>query len=179
MKPRLIIAGGVMLAIFVGYYFLSPFVLLRSLTEAARTGDQDALAADIDFPEVKDDLKGQLGDVIARRAMGTRQHRHSSLEDFALALSPAMGSQVIDAAITPGNVAVILRRPAKVSGDSAAHSSLWRGHFTWTDFNHLEARYANRNRSDEALTIVLERQGIFGWKVVALRLPLSQLLGEH
>jgi DUF2939 family protein len=179
MKTRLIVAGGVILAIFVGYYFVSPFVLLRSLTEAARTGDQDALAADIDFPKVKDDLKGQLGAFIARRAMGTRQHRHISLADLALALSPAMGNQMIDATITPGNVAVILRRPAKESGDNSAPSSLWRGHFRWTDVNHLEARYANRNRPDEALTIVLERQDIFGWKVVALRLPLSQLLGGH
>jgi hypothetical protein len=176
MKTRLATAGGVTLAIFIGCYFLSPFVFLRSLSEAARTGDRDTLAGDIDFVDVKDDLKRQLGSVIANRALGIRQRKHGPLADFALSVLPAVGSQVIDAVVTPGNVAVILRRPAKGSGDSAASPSLWRGHFSWTDLNHLEGRYASQRRPDEALTIILERQGVFGWKVVALRLPLNQLL---
>jgi Protein of unknown function (DUF2939) len=170
-----IVAIAVMLAIFAGTYVLSPFVFLRSLSDAARTGNSDALAAEVDFPSVRDGLKSQLGIFLARRALGRTPRRHYSLTDIALLIAPASRDRIIDALVTPENLVILLQRPKQQFGDSSLRPSLLRGQFSWVDMDHVRMRYTSAAHPELALTIILERQGIFGWKVTGVHLPLDQM----
>jgi hypothetical protein len=175
MKTRPVLAVAALLAILAGCYFLSPFFFLRSLSDAVRTGNGGTLAAEVDFPAVRDGLKNQLGMFLARRALGRTSRRHTTLADIALLISPASRDRVIDALVTPENLVILLQRPKQQFGDSALRPSLLRGQLSWSDLDHLRMRYTSAAHPDLALTIVLERQGVFGWKVTEVHLPLDQL----
>ncbi len=55
------LVGAVIIGVvLVAFYFLSPFVFLRSLGVAAKAADADALSLDVDFPSVRESLKGQF-----------------------------------------------------------------------------------------------------------------------
>jgi hypothetical protein len=173
-KPAIIIV--VILAMLIAANFLSPFVFLRSLSEAARRGDRDVIAFDVDFPAVRDNLKSQLGEYLARKAVSESSRKRNPFTKFAMQLLPAVGNQVIDAVVTPDGIATILRRHVQQSGDSPIRPSLWRGEFSWLDLDHVRGMYANTRHPGEVFAITLERRGIFGWQVVGIRLPLDQLL---
>jgi Protein of unknown function (DUF2939) len=174
MNPRFTIAGVAVLAIVVSLYLVSPFLFLRSLTEAARLGNRDAIEADVDFPAVRDGLRAQLGIFLARRALGKTQDRslHTGL---ALLILPSVGNSLIDAIVTPAGMASILNQRIADSGEGVPRPSLWRWQFSWIDLDHLRARYIGKARTDETLTIVIERQSLMNWKVVSLDLPLDRL----
>jgi len=172
-RPALILGGIVVLLIALN--FLSPFVFLRSLSNAAERGDRDTIAAEVDFPAVRDSLKDQLGRLLARKAEAEASGKRNPFAGFALRILPSVGGQVIDAVVTPDGITTILKRHVQQSGDSVARPSLWRGQFTWLDLNHFRARYVNARHPDAVFGIILERRGLFGWQVVGMRLPLDQL----
>jgi hypothetical protein len=176
MKTKPSIAIGFILLAFIGCYFISPFIFLRSLSEAARRGDREVIASDVDFPALRDNLKSQLGEYLARKAEAESSRKRNPFANFAMQLLPAVGAQVIDAVVTPDGIATILRRHVQQSGDSPIRPSLWRGEFTWLDLDHARGTYANARHPGEVFAITLERRGIFGWQVIGIRLPLDQLL---
>jgi hypothetical protein len=176
MRSKPSIALGFILVALIGLYFVSPFVFLRSLSEAARRGDRNVIASEVDFPAVRNNLKSQLGEYLARKAGAEYSRKRNPFAKFALQLLPAVGAQVIDAVVTPDGMATILSRHVQQSGDGPIRPSLWRGEFTWLDLNHVRGTYANARHPGDVFTITLERRGIFGWQVVGIRLPLDQLL---
>jgi len=176
MKSKSSIAMTFILVALIGYYFISPFLFLRSLSESARRGDGDVIAYDVDFPAVRDNLKSQLGEYLARKAVAGSSGKRNPLAKFSMQVLPAVGAQVFDAVVTPDGIAKILSRHVQQSGDSPMRPSLWRGEFAWLDLDHVRGLYANVRHPGEVFAITLERRGIFGWQVVGIRLPLDQLL---
>jgi hypothetical protein len=176
MKTRSVLIFGAILVILIAFNFLSPFIFLRSLSQAAERGDRDTISAEVDFPAVRDSLKGQLGRLLARKAVAEASGKRNPFARFAMRILPSVGGQVIDAVVTPDGIATILKRHVQQSGDSLARPSLWRGQFAWLDVNHFRARYVNANHPDAVFGIILERRGLFGWQVTGIRLPLDQLL---
>ena len=107
-KSKTLTAAAILFAaLLAAWYFLSPFLLLRSLSFAVRNDDRDTIAADVDFPAVRDGLKQQLDELCANPAPPQSTIAFSNL---LLQLAPAIGNQVIDAIITPDGIATILRQ---------------------------------------------------------------------
>jgi hypothetical protein len=171
------IATGVLLVVLLAWYFLSPFIFLLELTNAAKEGDRTTLAVDVDFPSVRQGLDKQLDDLLALRAQHRRSHRRDSIADLVEAFLPALGHRVIDVLVTPEGVAAILREHVSQPGDGSRHPSLWRGNFRWLDRNHLQATYANIRQPAHPASLILERRGLFSWRLARLNLPLNEVGG--
>ncbi|HEX4273466.1 MAG TPA: DUF2939 domain-containing protein [Rhizomicrobium sp.] len=174
---RPLIATALILAfLLVVWYFAAPFLLLRSLSFAVKNGDRDTIAADVDFPAVRDGLKQQLGSYV----QGHAPKKHNPFSNLLLQLAPSISNQVIDAVVTPDGVATILRQhvPQTASG-SASRPSLWHGDFAWIGSDHLRATYANARHPDQPVSLDLERRGLFGWQVTGLTLPLKAFIGHN
>lgn len=169
LTAAIIFFGLVLLA----WYFLSPFLLLRSLSFAVRNGDRDTIATDVDFPVVRDGLKQQLKTYLQTRTAVPR--KHNGFSDLLLQLAPSIGSQVIDAIVTPDGVATILRQHTPQTSGGAPRPSLWHGNFSWIGPDHLRATYANARHPDQPIALDLERRGLFGWQVTGLSLPIQEL----
>ena len=170
-------AAILLAALLAAWYFVSPFLLLRSLSFAVRNDDRDTIAADVDFPAVRDGLKQQLDSYLQTRAAGPR--KRNSFSNLLLQLAPAIGNQVIDAIVTPDGVATILRQHAPQTSGGTPRPSLWRGDFSWIGPDHLRATYANTRHPDQPIALDLERRGLFGWQVTGLVLPIKELAGGN
>jgi hypothetical protein len=73
---------------------------------------------------------------------------------------------------------MLLERPEKKARDSTIGPALWRGQFSWIDPDHLRGKYADASHPNEALVIVLERRGVFSWKLIRLDLPLNEIFSR-
>jgi len=171
------IAISILLAGLVAYYLFSPLIFLRSLSNAAKNADRDALAAEVDFPSIRAGLDGQLDRFLDLRAQARTSHGHTGTAGIVEAFLPAVGHRLINAIVTPDGVAIILRQHVKQAADSSGRPALWRGHLSWMDLNHVEVKYANTPRPDRPFSLVLERREIFSWRLVRLNLPLRELVG--
>ena len=58
---------AILIGAFLVAYFASPVFAVRSLINAARTGDEARLERLVDFPAVRDDLMAQLNAQLVRR----------------------------------------------------------------------------------------------------------------
>jgi hypothetical protein len=177
-NSRILLASAILLAaLLAAWYFLSPFLLLRSLSTAVKNDDRDAIATDVDFPAVRDGLKQQLDSYIETRVAGPR--KRDPFARLLLSLAPSIGGQVIDAVVTPDGVATILRQhTSQTSSGGTSRPSLWRGKFAWIGPDHLRATYANARHPDQPIALDLERRGLFGWQVTGLTLPMKELAGR-
>ena len=177
ISRSLIAAAVLVAALAVAGYVLSPFLLLRSLSFAVRNDDRDTIAADVDFPAVRDGLKQQLESYLQTRAA---PRKHNVFSNLLLQLAPAIGNQVIDAIVTPDGVATILRQhTASQTSGTASRPALWHGSFSWESPDHLRATYANARHPDQPIALDLERRGLFSWQVTGLILPIKEIVGNN
>ena len=92
-----------LLAAAGGWYFASPWLAMRGLVDAARSGDQAALAERVDFAALRASAELQLREEIAERARGG-----DILERIGGAIAGQFAGTAADAAITPQAIANIV-----------------------------------------------------------------------
>ena len=185
-KAGLVLAAIVAAALVV-VYFASPIFAFKALAEAGETGDRGALADHVDFPAVRADLKVQLQE----RMLGAFAKDSSLTEGpfgaLGALLAPTIVGQVVDAAVTPEGIAAIVQSgkapltepggaralapppPAAPAAPAAAAKPKKKTSFGYVDVNHFRARTAVGD--SPPLGWVLERRGLFGWKLVRIELP--------
>lgn len=175
MKKAIALILVALLAL-AGYVAAGPYLSLRAIREAVRTGDHAALGDQVDFPALRTSLKAQLGDHLIREAGADMQ---SSLFG-ALALTVAGGA--INAAV-------------EVMVNPVGLGALMEGRQVWRNVNgSLEpqpdatggkplqdatTRYESLSRftasvpdeSGKPVVFVLTRDGL-RWKLSDVRLPL-------
>lgn len=169
---------GLGAVLFLGAYFASPMLAVRGLIDAARTGDEVRLERLVDFPAFRDSLKDELNARLRAEMRAELGGRDSPLGGLGMMLAPALIGGAVDALVTAPAIASMVRtaeapdpldrsRPASPDGDDAdiRQSYGYRGlntfALTLTDPDHPEA----------ALDLLLERRGLFGWRLAGVDLP--------
>ena len=171
------VAASLLLALMIAYFVLSPFVFLRSLASDAKNDDRDALALDVDFSSVRAGLDEQLDALLAARAQRQKLRKENGLYGAIQAFLPALGHQLINSIVTPDGVATLLRQHVRPAGDTTGRPSLWQGQLTWLSPNHVRVTYKDARNPELPISIELERQRIFSWRVSRLNLPISEIAG--
>lgn len=183
-----LIAALVAVVALGGFYLASPLLAFRAMSEAAEAGDRDGLERTVDFPAVRGDLKEQLN----ARLLGAL-NRDSALSDgpfgaLGALLGPAIVEQVVNATVTPDGVAAIVRSgkaplaeigtgataapsPAEPATAATADKPKRSTRFSYTDLNHFRAATVTADNPDQPLGWVMERRGLFAWKLVRIELP--------
>lgn len=175
MNSKTAVIGGVALvALLVAYYFLSPFLLLRSLANAARTSDRDVLALDVDFPSVREGLKSQFNAFVLQKATADKEMVGNPFAGLAMMLVPAIVDRAVDGYVTPDGLAAVLRNHTKQAATGGATPALWHGDFSYLDPDHFRASYSSAEHPEMPLRLLLERRGMFGWKLVRIDMPLDE-----
>jgi hypothetical protein len=155
---------------------LSPFVALRTLASAAKAGDRDVIALSVDFPALRDSLKSQFNAFLARKAAEDPDLKNNPFAGLAVTFVPMLVNRMVDNFVTPDGIAGALKRPIHDAGRNSAMPALWNGSFSYLDLDHFKATYANAAHPDQPIGIILERHGLFKWKITVLDLPLDQLV---
>lgn len=185
-KNRILIGAslGVALALLIAGYFASPILALHSLTVAAKAGDRDRLEQGVDFPAVRESLKAQLKTAMTRKFEEDPKLRDNPFAAFGQLLLGSVVDKAVDSYATPDAIAsmVATNEPPKTISSSPAGPVLEPAkpkaksetevRYGYQDLDHFRAAYSDRKHgADEPFVLILERRGIFGWKLIRIELP--------
>jgi hypothetical protein len=176
MKKLLI---GVVLAAVVALvaaWAVAPVLAAQGLIRAAKAGDARKLEALVDFPSLRQSLKEELNAELVARLRRDPDMADSGLGGLGLMLAPMLLSGAVDTLVTPEMVAEMVvtaeapdptRPPEREPGDARDADDI---HQSWgyRDLNHFAVTLTDRDRPDQQLALILERRGLFAWKLAAV-----------
>lgn len=178
---------GVLAALVIAGYFASPILALQGLTAAAKAGDKARLESAVDFPAVREGLKSQLKASMTRKLEEDPKLRDNPFAAFGQMLLVGVVDKAVETYATPDAIAnmVATNEPPKNIGATPGGpvveqpqpevkkaKSDTEVHYGYVDLDHFRATYRDRKDGDqEPFGLVLERRGLFKWKLVKIELP--------
>lgn len=98
MKIKPILAAIVVAVTSVGgYWYYSPYLALKNMREAAQSKDAEAFNAHVDYPKVRESLKGQFSAIMAD-TMGASEPGAAA---FGAMLGMALVNQMVEVLVRP------------------------------------------------------------------------------
>lgn len=177
MTKKIKFGSVIILVALATWVFFTPHIAALNMRKAAEHRDADKLAAYVDFPALKENLKGQINAKFASDIANTQ--KNNPYAGLGMVLAAAFVSPMIDALVTPENLRQMMRgdkpsitdsgsKPEPVAGQSAEDIET-RMYYSGVDKFMISVR---QKKSPEEITFVLNRDGLISWKLVAIRLPL-------
>jgi hypothetical protein len=186
------IATLLLLIALAGYWWASPLLAIRAMQVAAQRGDAEAFSEHVDYPSLRESLKGQLTALAAAR-LGAQAHGSQGLARVGAALGAALGMTLADplvnALVQPEWVMRAIqdgkllpwRGSEPPPSDSAATANgggkpkiRWaserEGLDTFIAYAEPEAPGSEATTA-RRITLVLRRSGFATWKLAGIRLP--------
>jgi hypothetical protein len=173
MDRRLIWIGGAAALALGGAYLASPLLALKSLEASIKAGDAKTLETLVDFPEVRENLRSQVTAMMAPKA-----GEDPKMAAFASMLIGGL----VETMVTPDGLLKILSsgdlslkdgdgvKPAASAPARPATPAKVTG-MSYLDLSHFRAQLAPEKGESKGMGLVLERRGLFGWKLTRLDLP--------
>ena len=181
------IVVALLVALVAAYWYWSPILAIRSMWSAAQAKDADAFNQYVDYPKLRESLKGQFA---ARMAdtLGNKQGG-SDMEKAGTALGTMLGlalvDRMIDALVRPEMIMSSMNE-AKLklpeAGDSQEPSADSPNEVRWS----IERKGVNRvlalgndskqphQNPTQRVAFVFDREGFATWKLSEIRLPAEQ-----
>lgn len=167
---KFVIAGLALLIAAGAWWYISPYWTLREMQSAAKNGDARQLSKYIDYPAVREDLKGEFRRAVLKQAEASK--RNDGVDALGSAFALALIGPMVDALVTPealqaafahreqvGAVGKIAKLPEAPSDPVIDREGL--GRFTVHD------------RDPSKGSLVFGRSGL-GWKLIGFDLPANQ-----
>lgn len=179
MRKRVIVGLCAGLAA-AGWLYASPFWTLKAMRDAAEARDAEALAAHVDFPALRADLKSDLSaammaEMARARATEDMSARPDALGALGLALGLAMLDPLIEGMVSPAGLQMMFAgNPAAASSATPAplREVSASGEVTVTRNGLSEFRVSGKG--DDPAALVFRRDGL-GWRLVGIDLPPQAL----
>lgn len=183
MKKSLIVglaAGAVVL--FGIVWAAAPVLAAQALIRAARAGDERRIEALVDFPALRESLKAELNAELTARMNRDPRVAESGLGGLGMMLAPMILSGAVDAVVTPEVVAHMVMTaeapdptrppPPEPAGDEADGDDI---HQAWgyRSLNEFAVTLTDRDQPDDRLALIMERRGLFSWKLAAVDLQTA------
>lgn len=182
-KSALVAIFSALLAI-AAYWYWSPFLAIREMQAAAKANDADTFNTHVDYPRLRESLKGQLSSLVAEK-MGKSTDSKNPFEALGSMLGLAMVDKLVDAMVRPEAVMHGMQSgqfapkspstdsgPARTSDTPTAQSERPKWYYERKGTDKLIA-YAEgtTDPTDRKVGIVFERSGFANWRVTELRMP--------
>jgi hypothetical protein len=180
MNKSLIVSVSVgALALFGIAWAAAPVLTAQALIRAAKAGDERKIEALVDFPALRESVKAELTAELAARMSRDPRLADSGLGGLGMMLAPMILSGAVDAVVTPRVVAHMVttaeapdpaRRPEpETAGEKGAGDDI---HQAWgyRSLNEFAVTLTDRDQPDDHLALILERRGLFDWKLAAVDL---------
>lgn len=170
-----IIAGFVVLAVL---WAASPVLAGKAIIRAAERGDEAALERLVDFPALRESMKGELNDLLVAEMRNDPRVVENDLGGLATMLAPMFISGAVDTVVTPQGVAAMVTTAKAPDADGAAPPEADTGrdepdlHKAWgyRSLDVFAITLTDRDRPENSLALLLERRGWFTWQLAAVDL---------
>ena len=182
MNQKLIIRlGGAAVAVFVLAYAASPLLAARSLVQAAKTGDEQALERQVDFPAFRASLKDELGERMV--AEMRKDDRLGGLSGLGMLLAPALVGGAVDAFVTPQAISLMVQEGKGPKPDlpraepkvgPRPESQKVRQSWGYRDLDTFAVTLTRDDQPDERVSLLMKRRNLFAWKLAGIDLSKSE-----
>ena len=177
MVKKLVVALAVAaVAVFAIAWAASPVLAAQTLIRAAKAGDADKIERLVDFPALRESLKAELSAELAAH-MRSDPRMENDLGGLGLILAPMLLSGAVDAVVTPEVVAQMVTtaeapdptvRDQPEPGDATDQGDDIHQSWGYRDLNAFAVTLTDRDRPDQRLALIMERRGLFTWKLAAV-----------
>jgi len=194
-QKKLLVTGGVVVAILILCYFASPYWTLYRLKRAVDQNDAIFVADHVDFPRFRESLKGALTASLAKEAA---KEDAEGFEALGAAFGALMLGPMIDSLVTPeGLIQMMQGRDMGAIADAGESTprtgtregvaeSQERSEEGETGMEISRMRYETLDRfaltiagstdsetlQERSITMLFSRQGLVGWQLSAVRMAL-------
>lgn len=189
MNSRVLKVGivGIVL-VLAAYWYWSPLVAIHQMRSAAQAGDADAFNDHVDYPKLRESLKGQFSVALTSRLASQPQSENEVAKAGAALgamLGMAMVDKMVDAFVRPETVMRAMQegklmpkenstpRPAPRTSAEASEKVTWQSERKGVD-KYIVFASRPGEAEDERVGLVLERSGFATWKLTEIRLPSLQ-----
>ncbi|WP_312065492.1 DUF2939 domain-containing protein [Brevundimonas sp.] len=188
MNQKLILRlAAAAVAAFVLAYAASPLLAARSLVQAAKSGDAQALERQVDFPAFRASLKDELSERMVSEMRKDSRLKDSGLSGLGMLLAPALVSGAVDAFVTPQAISAMVQegqapKPdlAKVEPEvgpkpeSQPESKKVRQSWSYRDLDTFAVTLTRDDQPDEQVSLLMKRRNLFGWKLAGIDLSKAE-----
>lgn len=166
------------------YWYWSPFIIINSMRSSALKKDADSFNEHVDYPKLRESLKGQFKSKMASALANTRTS-DNEFEQAGAALGSMLGlamvDRFVDALVQPETVMRALGQ-AKFNTSKDIENGAPKGepskstsfHYKRVTVDKLIA-YSSPDGTPLAKSpsLVFERSGFANWKLTEVRVPLD------
>lgn len=161
-------------------YYVSPYWAMQQIQAAAKAGEGDRLATYVDFPAVRESIKSQMQASLTKQMQGAEM-KDNPFAAMGMMLAGGMLGMMVDNMITPDSVASMINSgkakrthpvatPAKNEDQSSKSEELPRIDRHYEGLSVFKVEMHEPKTDALMLTLVLGRDGWFGWKLKAIRI---------
>lgn len=174
MNAKVKVLIAVLLFAFGTWFYFTPHLAVSGMKAAAEARDGVKLAGYVNFPALKESLKASVNAKLAAEV--AKEKGGNPFAAFGAALAAALVNPMIDALVTPESLAMIMKgnKPQLAtkseqpkSSDSENETSM-----SYESFDRFVVMVKKKGSTDEPFGLVFNRDGMFSWKLSALRLTM-------
>ena len=167
------IVGAVVAIALIGTIAAGPYLTLNSIKKGLVNQDTEILADNIDFQSVRVDLKEQFNAMLNKKMAS--MDPNNPFAAFGAALASKLVESIVDRMATPAGLAQAFTGDTpKNAQDSVPEEKemLKNASYSYDSLNKFSVHVPSENGGE--VRIILERMGLFSWKLVRLSLPLEE-----
>lgn len=175
---KIVVGAAIVIAFVAVAYIGSPYLAVHNFVATARSGDVDQLESAVDFPRVRESVKSQLNASIAARMQSDPAMRGNPFAGLGMLLAPALVDRMVDTVVTADGIAAMTKAGGPQGTEKAENVAenpdleFKSGYLT---VDRFRTKIAMRDKPGDSLSLIFERQGMFGWRLVRIELPTSAL----
>lgn len=165
-----------LLAVIAGALYYGPHWTLYRMRAAVESRDAPAFSSHVDFPALREDVKGQLMIKMAS-VMQKDEMKNNPFAGLGQMLAVGMVNQMVETFVSPAGVMMMMSEgKASVQKDAPAvpppigsGKEAPKYDVSYTDWSTVVLRSTDVSAAG---AFVLKRQGLFSWKLAAVQLPV-------
>lgn len=142
------------------------------MKSAAEARDAARLADYVNFPALKESLKGSVNAKIA--ASTSKEMAGNPFGAPGMALAAAMIGPMVDALVTPENLSLMMKgskpQPGRPAEESKSNDADVNVSMSYETFDRFVVTVGKKGATETPIGFVFLRDGLISWKLSALRL---------
>lgn len=174
MSNKIKLSIIIILVAFGTWLYFTPYLAVNGMKAGAEAKDAAKLSSYVNFPALKESLKASFHAKLASGA--AKKPEGNPFGAVGAALAVAFVNPMIDALVTPESLAMIMKgdkpQPIQNAAQSKPSESGTETSMSYESFDRFVVSVKKKGETGEPLGLVFNRDGLFSWKLSALRLPL-------
>lgn len=175
------VLGGIfgLIILILGYLYVSPYLAINSIKNAAQAGDSEKISKYIDYPSVRQSFKDQMNAYMFKE-MASKEA--NGWEALGAMMASTMVDKMIDAMITPEGMTLMLQgKDLKSTSSNGSDDPQVSGakeeskpdySSRYASMNDFEVVIKDQDKAKE-VKVMMVRDGL-SWKINKIVVPLKE-----